>query len=134
MTDQNLPDPWYLHIFRVQRLHIPVGEAIKNFTKWFFDFLKNIMVAAGIAYLAKKTGSAALKAVGDFATSLLVSYFFFSIITYLPSILAYKKDTRHFAFNVVVGIFVIVSFYGLWHYSPLLIDSLILEISNAQGK
>ncbi len=53
---------------------VATAARIRDLVKWFFDLLKNAVVAGVLKYLADKTGSALLRTVADFALLFLLVY------------------------------------------------------------
>lgn len=53
---------------------IATASRIRNLVKWFFDLLKNAVVAGVLKYLADKTNSALLQTIASFSFCLLLAY------------------------------------------------------------
>jgi hypothetical protein len=107
-------------------LFMDYGPAIRSFTKWYFDLIKNALVVAALVYTWKKTNDAIVGVVATLTFAIFVSY----ILTY-PLAVVYEwrpyiqslSPLRWWLVAVPAAIFVAVS--------TLAIGEATMEVMNA---
>jgi hypothetical protein len=134
MTEEQSRDPWWKQIIRVRKLTSPVWDIIREFNKWFFDLIKNVMVASAITYTGKKTGSLSIIVIGYIASILISSYFISYIAMWMPDIFTFKKGNRHVAYDIAFGLLSGGIVFALIQEGSALINSVITELIAAQAK
>ena len=63
----------YLNLVLQQREGESCWQLVRNFSKWFFDLLRNFVLVGGLKYFAEKSGSAVLFYLHEFALVVIFS-------------------------------------------------------------
>jgi hypothetical protein len=111
---------------------VATASRIRNLVKWFFDLLKNAVVAGVLKYLADKTNSALLHTLAGFSFTLLLAYCWSYINTWHIAVFHGLQNKKlaaalDLALNVLLCL-------ALWYAIMLGISVSIDEVAKGQMK
>ncbi len=104
----------------------------REFTKWYFDLLKNLFVVAALFALAKRTRSPLLEIAAGVSSIVILRYCYTYFYGWQVRLFHGLKSKR-LAFwldKALMLVFLIVLFFGTW----MLLDHLINEIVEGNAK
>ncbi len=109
---------------------IALWELVRNFSKWFFDLLRNFVLVGGLKYFYEKSGSAVLFYLHEFALIVIFLYCLSYADQWYLNLFCFLEDKRlaHWLnralnFSVAVALFLVIR----WGASVI-----VAEISHAQ--
>ena len=107
-----------------------VYDVVRNFTKWFFDLLRNFVLVGGLRYFAEKSASLILWNLHAFALLVILLYCLSYADQWYVNLFGFLDNKRyaHWA-NRTVNIGIAVGlFFLLWWAA----DVIVAEIAHAQ--
>jgi hypothetical protein len=121
--------------YRKQLFERPEGEvalldAVRNFTQWFFDLLRNFVLVGGLKYFAEKSGSAILFYLHEIALVVILLYCLSYADQWYINLFSFLKNKRIARWlNRAVNIGIAVLLFWMINRGASII---VAEISHAQ--
>ena len=121
--------------YRQQQLQQREGEIalwqlVRNFSKWFFDLLRNFVLVGGLKYFAEKSGSPVLFYLHEFALGVIFLYCLSYADQWYLNLFGFLEDKRRAHWlNVAVNIAVAILLFLVINRGASII---VAEISRAQ--
>ena len=109
---------------------IALWDLVRNFSKWFFDLLRNFVLVGGLKYFAKKSGSTVLFYLHEFALLVILAYCISYADQWYINLFSFveKKRLAHWL-NMTVNIAVAVLLFLVINRAA---STIVAEISRAQ--
>jgi hypothetical protein len=109
---------------------IAVLEAVSNFSRWFFDLLRNFVLVGGLKFFAEKSNSAILLYLHEFALIVLFFYCLSYADQWYVNLFSFLDNKRlaHW-FNRAVNLGIAVALFLLIRWAASVV---VAEISRAQ--
>ncbi len=109
---------------------IALWELVRNFSKWFFDLLRNFVLVGGLKYFAEKSNSAGLTYLHEFALLVILAYCISYADQWYVNLFGFMQDKRraHWC-NMAVNIGVAVLLFWMIQHAA---STIVGEISRAQ--
>ena len=109
---------------------IALWELVRNFSKWFFDLLRNFVLVGGLKYFAEKSNSTVLTYLHEFALLVILAYCISYADQWYINLFGFMQDRRraHW-FNMSFNIGVAILLFWVIHRAA---STIVAEISRAQ--
>jgi hypothetical protein len=109
---------------------IALWELVRNFSKWFFDLLRNFVLVGGLKYFAEKSNSTVLTYLHQLALLVILAYCISYADQWYINLFGFMQDRRraHW-FNMAVNIGVAIFLFWMIQNAA---STIVGEISRAQ--
>ena len=109
---------------------IALWELVRNFSKWFFDLLRNFVLVGGLKYFAEKSNSTVLTHLHEFAQIVIFLYCLSYADQWYLNIFGFLENKRlaHWL-NMAVNIALAILLFAMINRGASII---VAEISRAQ--
>ena len=109
---------------------IALWDLVRNFSKWFFDLLRNFVLVGGLKYFAEKSGSTVLFYLHEFALLVILAYCISYADQWYINLFSFVENKRlaHWL-NMTVNIAVAVLLFLVINRAA---STIVAEISRAQ--
>ena len=109
---------------------IALWDLVRNFSKWFFDLLRNFVLVGGLKYFAEKSGSTVLFYLHEFALLVILAYCISCADQWYINLFSFVENKRlaHWL-NMTVNIDVAVLLFLVINRAA---STIVAEISRAQ--
>jgi hypothetical protein len=109
---------------------IALWDLVRNFSKWFFDLLRNFVLVGGLKYFAEKSGSPMLFYLHQVALLAILAYCISYADQWYINLFGFLKNKRrahwlNMAFNIGIAILL----FWMIHHAA---STIVAEISRAQ--
>ncbi|MGA7455812.1 MAG: hypothetical protein WBW51_00590 [Methyloceanibacter sp.] len=109
---------------------IALWELVRNFSKWFFDLLRNFVLVGGLKYFAEKSNSTVLTYLHEFALLVILAYCISYADQWYINLFGFMQDKRRAHWlNMAVNIGVAVLLFLVIHQAA---STIVAEVSRAQ--
>jgi hypothetical protein len=109
---------------------IALWDLVRNFSKWFFDLLRNFVLVGGLTYFAEKSNSAVLTYLHEFALLVILAYCISYADQWYINLFGFMHDKRHAHWlNMAVNLGVAVLLFWIIQRAA---STIVGEISRAQ--
>jgi hypothetical protein len=109
---------------------IALWDLVRNFSKWFFDLLRNFVLVGGLKYFAEKSNSTVLTYLHEFAQIVIFLYCLSYADQWYLNVFGFLDNKRlaHWL-NMTVNIAVAILLFAVINHGASVI---VAEISRAQ--
>ena len=109
---------------------IALWELVRNFSKWFFDLLRNFVLVGGLKYFAEKSNSIVLTHLHEFAQIVIFLYCLSYADQWYLNFFSFLENRRlAHGLNMAVNIAVAILLFAMINHGASII---VAEISRAQ--
>jgi len=109
---------------------IALWDLVRNFSKWFFDLLRNFVLVGGLKYFAEKSNSTVLTHLHEFAQIVIFLYCLSYADQWYINLFGFLENKRlAHGLNMAVNIALAIVLFALINRAA---STIVAEISRAQ--
>jgi hypothetical protein len=109
---------------------IALWDLVRNFSKWFFDLLRNFVLVGGLKYFAEKSNSTVLTHLHEFAQIVIFLYCLSYADQWYINLFGFLENKRlAHGLNIAVNIAVAIVLFAMINRAA---STIVAEISRAQ--
>ncbi|MGZ8400117.1 MAG: hypothetical protein ACXWVI_02290 [Methyloceanibacter sp.] len=109
---------------------IALWDLVRNFSKWFFDLLRNFVLVGGLKYFAEKSNSTVLTHLHEFAQIVIFLYCLSYADQWYINLFGFLENKRlAHGLNMAVNIAVAIVLFAMINRAA---STIVAEISRAQ--
>jgi len=109
---------------------IALWDLVRNFSKWFFDLLRNFVLVGGLKYFAEKSNSTVLTHLHEFAQIVIFLYCLSYADQWYINLFGFLENKRlAHGLNIAVNIALAIVLFAMINRAA---STIVAEISRAQ--
>lgn len=117
-------------LFAGPEAELTLAEAIRNFSNWFFDLLRNFVLVGGLKYFAEKSGSVILTYIHEGALLVILLYCLSYADQWYVNLFGFLPNKRlAYGFDIALNLAISIAIFVVINRGASII---VAEISRAQ--